>query len=53
MEKYCIKYINKRGLVVRNKEGRKDLVRCLQWSTDNKSKISYVKNNRATGEHNG
>ena len=43
MEKYCIKYINKKGLIVRNKEGKKDLVRCLQWSNSNKSNISYKK----------
>ena len=44
MEKYCIKYINKEGVVVRNKEGKKDLVRCLEWSTTNNKKISYIKN---------
>ena len=44
MNKHCIEYINNKGIVIRNKEGRKDFLRCLKWSKSNNSKITYSEN---------
>ena len=45
MIRHCIKYINKKGSIVRNDKNRKDLLRCLEWSDSKTSKINYTKNN--------
>ena len=45
MEKFCTKYINKYGQLVRsNGKEKRDLVKCLEWSSNPKPKIRYGKN---------
>ena len=50
MEKYCIKYINKKGLIVRNKEGgpvRENHKGCGAVMGNRRKKTLYVRGSKS------